>query len=162
MQLFLLAFSLANAWQSAASQAVIATRGAGSDIPQSLVINPVTNMTYVLILADGYGGEHNSVEVIDGNNNIVAGIQAGFNDGDYGGPVGIAVNPATNKIYIVNFCGNDPYCNDPGTVTVIDGSTNNTTTVTVGYLPYGVAVNSVTEQSLRFKCLRQPPLLPRS
>ena len=39
-------------------------------------------------------------------------------------PFAVAVNPATNKIYVVN--------NGPNTVTVIDGATNTTRTVTVG------------------------------
>ena len=66
-------------------------------------------------------------------------------------PVGLnvfteAVNPVTNKIYVTNRCGNDPNCTSVGTVTVIDGATNNTLSVNVGYRPYGVAVNSVTNK----------------
>ena len=41
----------------------------------------------------------------------------------------------TNKIYVVNNCGNDITCNSVGTATVIDGNNNNnTTTVNVGFL----------------------------
>jgi len=47
------------------------------------------------------------------------------------------VNPLTDKIYIAN--GN-------GSVTAIDGVTNNTATVTAGTSPYGVAVNPVTNK----------------
>src|ERR1035438_10703690 len=38
----------------------------------------------------------------------------------------LAANPVTNKIYVVNYCGNDPSCGTttPGTVTVINGLTN--------------------------------------
>ena len=38
----------------------------------------------------------------------------------------LAANPVTNKIYVANYCGNDPGCGStsPGTVTVIDGLTN--------------------------------------
>jgi YVTN family beta-propeller protein len=62
-------------------------------------------------------------------------------------PNAVAVNSLTNKIYVVNNCGNDLTCASNGTVTVIDGSTNNVTaTVTVGSNPYGVAVNSVTNK----------------
>jgi YVTN family beta-propeller protein len=52
-------------------------------------------------------------------------------------PTGIAVNPATNRIYVAN-------TND-GTVSVINGATNAVVaTITVGSSPFGVAVNPVT------------------
>src|SRR5215813_2897376 len=63
-----------------------------------------------------------------------------------GAPTAAAVNPITNKTYVANFCGSDPNCLSNGTVTVIDGATNNTTTVTAGYYPKAVAVNSATNQ----------------
>src|SRR4051812_49162583 len=63
-----------------------------------------------------------------------------------GAPTAVAVNPLTNKTYVVNFCGSDPSCLSNGTVTVIDGATNHTTTVMVGYYPNAVAVNSATNQ----------------
>jgi YVTN family beta-propeller protein len=66
-------------------------------------------------------------------------------------PVGIqpyssAVNPVTNKIYVPNYCGNDPNCASLGTLTVIDGTTNIPTTINVGAFPHGVAVNPVTNK----------------
>ena len=61
-------------------------------------------------------------------------------------PDAVAVNSVTDKIYVTNQCGNDPTCKSAGTVTVIDGATNNTTTVSVGYAPRSVAVNSVTNK----------------
>ena len=65
--------------------------------------------------------------------------------GDY--PYAVAVNPTTNKIYVANYCGNDVNCFSLGTVTVIDGATNNIiTTVTVGYYPYALAVNPTTNK----------------
>jgi YVTN family beta-propeller protein len=48
----------------------------------------------------------------------------------------VAVNPSTNTIYVANFNSNS--------VTVIDGATNNTTTVAVGNGPDDVAVNPNT------------------
>ena len=45
-----------------------------------------------------------------------------------------------------NDCGNDLNCASLGTVTVIDGATNNTTTVNVGAYPEDIAVNSATNQ----------------
>ena len=61
------------------------------------------------------------------------------------GPNAVAVNPNTNKIYVAN---TNP--DNPSSVTVIDGATNNTTTVNtttvVGEFSVAVAVNSVTNQ----------------
>src|SRR6185295_2712695 len=54
------------------------------------------------------------------------------------GPQAIAVNPATNKIYVAN--------DGSATVTVIDGSNNTTATVVVGSHPIAIAVNPVTNK----------------
>ncbi len=54
-------------------------------------------------------------------------------------PFAVAVNPATNKIYVVN--------NGPNSVTVIDGATNTTQTVNVGRTPVAIAVNTVTNKA---------------
>ena len=62
------------------------------------------------------------------------------------GPLSAAVNSGTNKIYVADWCGNDPNCASGGTVTVIDGATDNTLSVNVGFSPYGVAVNPVTNK----------------
>src|SRR2546426_6193475 len=53
-------------------------------------------------------------------------------------PIGTAVNPVTNKIYVANF--------QSGNVTVIDGATNSTSTVTAGINPLAVAMNPVTNK----------------
>jgi len=53
-------------------------------------------------------------------------------------PVAIAVNPTTNKIYVVNQNSND--------LTVIDGTTYDTNTVLTGNVPNAVAVNAVTNK----------------
>jgi len=54
-------------------------------------------------------------------------------------PFAVAVNPATNTIYVVN--------NGPNTVTVIDGATNATRTVIVGTTPVAISVNPVTNEA---------------
>ena len=54
-------------------------------------------------------------------------------------PFAVAVNPATNTIYVVN--------NGPNTVTVIDGATNATRTVIVGTSPVAISVNPVTNEA---------------
>ena len=62
-------------------------------------------------------------------------------------PFGIAVNQVTNKAYVSNLtCSGTPPCPSAGTVTVIDGATNNTAAVNVGVYPYAVAVNSATDK----------------
>jgi len=53
-------------------------------------------------------------------------------------PRTMAVNPATNKIYVSNYSS--------GTVTVIDGATNGVTTVTAGTNPGPLAVNPATDK----------------
>jgi DNA-binding beta-propeller fold protein YncE len=60
-------------------------------------------------------------------------------------PAYTVVNTATNTIYVANeLCDTFP-CTVPGTVTVIDGATNNIkATVNVGIDPGPIAVNSVT------------------
>jgi YVTN family beta-propeller protein len=62
------------------------------------------------------------------------------------GPLSVAVNSVTNKIYVADWCGTDPSCTSGGAVTVIDGATDNTLSVHVGYYPNGVAVNPVTNR----------------
>ncbi len=53
-------------------------------------------------------------------------------------PLGVAVNPMTNKTYVANY--------SDGTVTVIDGATNTTATVSVGVYPDAIAVNPATNK----------------
>lgn len=58
-------------------------------------------------------------------------------------PLAMALNPVTNKIYVVNQGTNLV----PGTtLTVIDGSTGNFSTITVGSSPEFVAVNPITNK----------------
>jgi YVTN family beta-propeller protein len=51
----------------------------------------------------------------------------------------VAVNPVTHKLYVANYSSND--------VTVIEGASNSTTTVSAGTKPQGVAVNPVTHKA---------------
>jgi YVTN family beta-propeller protein len=71
---------------------------------------------------------------------VTATLPAGVN------PFSVVVNSTTNVMYAVNDCGNDTTCNSLGTVTVINGTSNNTATVNVGAYPYLAAVNSGTNQ----------------
>jgi YVTN family beta-propeller protein len=64
---------------------------------------------------------------------VIATIDVGVN------PIGVAVNPATNRIYVTN--------NADDTVSVIDGTTNTViATVDVGDYPDGIAVNPTTNR----------------
>jgi len=114
--------------------------------PRSVAVNPVTNQIYVVNRCGtdptcGYPYSLGTVTVIDGatlsTTNITVGHYAYY----------VTVNPVTNQIYVVNFCGNDGACNSAGTVTVIDGASNQVvSTVTVDFFPTFAAVNSVTNQ----------------
>jgi DNA-binding beta-propeller fold protein YncE len=61
-------------------------------------------------------------------------------------PVAIALNPLTNKIYVVNCVPSGTHSGTNGTVTVIDGDANTTTTVPAGICPIAVALNPVTNK----------------
>ena len=104
-----------------------------------VAVNPVTNKIYVANAA-GYtyvidGATNSIATVIDPNALILT-------------PVAIAVNPVTNKIYVANDCVAIIDCTNPGNVTVIDGATNSTTTLTDpnAITPQFVAVNPVTNK----------------
>jgi hypothetical protein len=104
--------------------------------PFAIAVNPVTNKIYA---TNGNG----TVTVIDGVTLSTQTIAVGSL------PYFVAVNTVTNKVYVANLCGNDPLCNSAsnGTVTVIDGVTLSTQTVTVGFQPFVLAVNSVTNKT---------------
>ena len=102
--------------------------------PIAVAVNPNTNLVYVANQGS------NNVTVIDGSAlSVVTTINVGIS------PNAIAVNPATNKIYVANE-GNDD--SSLGSITVIDGATNTTTTVTdpAANKPYALGVNPVSGQ----------------
>ena len=120
-----------------------ATVNAGS-YPLAIAVNSATNKVYVVNNSNAFGenATMGTVTVIDGATNSTATVSVGPD------PDAIAVNPATNKIYVVN-CGQGPGDTTPnwdGTMTVIDGTDNSTTTVPVGLHPDAVAVNAATGQ----------------
>jgi len=75
-----------------------------------------------------------NVSVIDGETNTVtATVPVGHK------PIGVAVNPGTNRIYVAN--------NHSDNVSVIDGETDTVTaTVPAGDGPFSVAVNAITNR----------------
>ena len=113
--------------------------------PKAVAVNEVTNKIYVANRCGNDPSCHSpgTVTVIDGATNNTSTVNVGVYPN---GANAVAVDSVTNQIYVSNNCGNDLTCSSPGTVTVIDGATNNTTTVNVGFYPYGVAVNAVTNE----------------
>ena len=118
-----------------ATNAVAATVPVGNG-PAAVAVNPVTDQVYIANYGNGSGinfpGSGITVTVIDGATNATSTVSAGTS------PQAMAVNPVTDKVYVVN--------TGSGTVTVIDGATNATSTVNVGATPDAVAVNPVTDQ----------------
>jgi DNA-binding beta-propeller fold protein YncE len=113
--------------------------------PYSPVVNSATNKIYVPNSCGNdsmcaYPYSPGTMTVIDGATLSTAAVSVGID------PLSADVNPATNEIYVPNYCGDDPNCQSNGTVTVVDGSTLATITVTAGYYPDNVAVNSVTNK----------------
>ena len=113
--------------------------------PSALAVNRHTDTVYVANTADG------TVSVIDGatcNAHVTWGCRKAAATVVVGnGPFALAVNEATNTVYVAN--------GDANTVSVIDGATCNATrrsgcghtpaTITVGNGPFGVAVNQATD-----------------
>jgi len=109
--------------------------------PVAVAVNEATNKIYVANVGFGgpFGnGDRGSVTVIDGATNLTATVV----DPNANGPRAVAVNSATNKVYVANLW--------TGNVTVIDGATNSTATVAdpsaSGIQSVAVAVNSVTNK----------------
>jgi YVTN family beta-propeller protein len=102
-------------------------------------VNTGTNKIYIVNVGA------NTVSEIDGTTDTVVGtVQVGNM------PHQVAVNSSTDKIYVGDYCGADPNCltdgGAAGTVTVIDGVTNDTTTVMVGVGPANVVADLVTNK----------------
>ena len=74
-----------------------------------------------------------TVVAIDGASGVVTAIHVGK------GPKAVAVNPVSNRAYVINEFS--------GTMSVIDGATNRVSaTVDVGALPSSIALNPVTNK----------------
>jgi DNA-binding beta-propeller fold protein YncE len=106
----------------------------------AVAVNPVTNKIYV---PEGGG----IITVIDGATNSITTVTDPNANGLYA--AAIAANPVTNKIYVTNNCLGILGCTNPGNVTVINGATNSTTTLTDpnAIAPQFVAVNPVTNKT---------------
>jgi len=101
--------------------------------PVAVAVNPTTNTIYVA------NSKSNNLTVIDGaTGSITATVAVGTS------PSGIAVDEKTNFIYIAN-AGNTQ---NPGNVTVINGATNATTTLSdpKAVSPVAIAADSATNK----------------
>ncbi len=97
--------------------------------PKSIAVNPVTNRVYAAFA--------NEVIVIDGASNALTYVPVDTGSG----AAGIAVNTTTNKVYIAA---------DDGTLTILDGATNSTTTQTIPGAASAIGVNPITDKAFVF------------
>lgn len=120
--------------------------------PGKIEINSTTNKVYVANVCgnDATCQSPGTVTVIDGATFQTATVNVGYAPGN--STHGMAVNPLTNEIYVANHCvnGGYPTCractagSPNGTITVINGSTLATQSVTAGCGPSNIAVNTQT------------------
>ncbi len=120
-------------------------------VPVAVAVNPVTNKIYVINQCGNSNDctDHGTVTVVDGATLATTSIDVGWN------PAVILVNQLTNKIYVLNNCGNNSGSADclangtpvQGTVTVIDGATNATSSVNTGMASGALVVNQVSNEA---------------
>ena len=111
--------------------------------PQAIVVNEATDQIYVANINDTSLSGNGGITVIDGATNSVISVK----DPNAVAPIALAVDQVTNKVYVANE-GSGPQSsgNNPGSVTVVDGATNTTTTVIGPNAPHAVAINATLDQ----------------
>lgn len=116
--------------------------------PRGIALSPNGLKAYVtngyMLGASGYGGGppylKGSVSVIDIKTNKVVGspIRTGGYDSE-----AIVVSPDDQRVYVANVCGDDVYCGDNGTITVINAHSDRVITkIPMKGAPYGIAISS--------------------
>src|ERR1700680_877060 len=117
------------------AQTVIATVTVTPD-PVAVAVNPLTNKIYVGSCGGGdtCGGV---VTVVDGATYPTTPVNARS-----GHIFSLAINQVTNTIYAAGAS----YFSLSGFLTVINGATNTTAVINVGYEPSAIAINPVTDQ----------------
>lgn len=136
----LLAVGLCLAWPSSVwPQSITATLPVDGE---AVAVNKATNKIYLA----GPGPTHSTwlISVIDGTTHATTTVPAGPR------PCALAINEATNRIYVTNsggLVGGEVFLGN-GSITVIDGATNSSTTVTDpnAKFPCALAVNPSTNK----------------
>lgn len=120
--------------QNVFADAIVNTISLGDEKPWNIAVNPDTNKIYVSDRFHHVQGSKQDpldtkISIMDGNTNNIVTKNVGFN------PEGIAVNPSTNTIYVVD--------NTNDVVAVIDGNTDEITNriATGGLVASEVVVN---------------------
>ena len=123
-----------------ATNSVTSTVAVGTG-PTGIAVNTLTNRIYVANTTFNNTSTPGTISVIDGTtDSVIATPTAGIF------PRLIAINQETNKIYVSNSNSGLPFPQG-GSVTVLDGATNNPTqidTSSFGSFPWGIAVNPIT------------------
>jgi DNA-binding beta-propeller fold protein YncE len=115
------------------TSSTITLPGPGAPVPLNIVVNQATNKVYVLV--DVNPNQH-CISVIDGATNV-ASSPVCLGQANLNSAYALAVNEKTDKIYAALA---------PNSITVIDGATLETTTLTAGSNPSAIAVNSTTNK----------------
>jgi YVTN family beta-propeller protein len=104
-------------------------------VPYALAFNPNTSRLYVALALNGLVDRVQIYQATLSGLLLLHTVAVGQGGADGGG--GLAVNPATNRVYVTNSASN--------TVNAIDGLTNQVrSTFLVGVDPFGVAANPVS------------------
>src|SRR5450631_158786 len=94
---------------------------------RAVVLNSQTGKAYAV------DAEHNAISIFDPEKNSISSVPVGA------APVAVAINEATDRIYVAN--------NGDGSVTVVDGQSDGVlATVSVGPLPFVLAVTPATNK----------------
>jgi YVTN family beta-propeller protein len=111
-------------WRSVAERARESVPSTGLISRRAIVFNAAANKVYAV------DPENNAVSIISGDAHSLRSVKVGD------GPLAIAVNPTTDRVYVANTNG--------GTVSVLDGTSDAVlATVNVGARPYVLAVNPI-------------------
>ncbi len=102
-------------------------------VPFALGFNNYNNKLYVVLATSAVSV--NAVQVYSASGNGLALLNtASLPSGGSAGGGGVAVNPATDRVFVTNSASNN--------VSILDGDSNNVVgTQAVGTFPYGIAVN---------------------
>jgi YVTN family beta-propeller protein len=115
-----------------------------ANLPYDIAANSATNKIYVSSFDATAAGTQTTATEIDGATNATDSVV----DPRAADPIAVAVNPTTNKIYVANLGNLEKNGTDVGSITVIDGATNETTNLLApnSVAPHALAVNPLTNR----------------